>query len=66
MSISSSKTANEFINNYKGKVKFYYKHLPLDFHDMAKISSQYYEAIKMQDQQKAGKFMDTRYANQDK
>lgn len=60
------KTANEFINNYKGKVKFYYKHLPLDFHDMAKISSQYYEAIKMQDLQKAGKFMDTLYANQDK
>ena len=60
------KTVTEFINNYKGKVKFYYKNLPLDFHEMAQLSAQYFEAIRMQSVDKAFKFMNLVYGDQNK
>ena len=59
-------TVNEFMKKFDGKVKFVYKHLPLSFHDQAMISSQYFEAIKMQNEEKAFKFHDAIFKNQGK
>ncbi|HLE10088.1 MAG: thiol:disulfide interchange protein [Bdellovibrionales bacterium RIFOXYD12_FULL_39_22] len=56
----------EMLKKYEGKIQFIYKHLPLSFHDKAKISSQYYEAIRLQSAEKAFKFHDELYNNQGK
>ena len=64
--VRGHKTVEELMKNYNGKIKFYYKHKPMDFHDMAKISAQYYEAIRLQDPKKAFKFMNEVYGNQSK
>lgn len=55
---------NQFKAKYKGKIQFYYKHMPLDFHKMAYPTSQYFEAIKLQDKIKAMKFFDYVFQNQ--
>lgn len=60
------KTVLAILNKYKGKVQFIYKHLPLDFHPQALIASQYYEAIRLQDELKAFKFHDLIFARQGK
>ncbi len=57
-------TMTQFMEKYKGKVKFVYKHLPLSFHKQAMISSQYFEALKLQDTEKAFKFHDEIFKNQ--
>lgn len=57
-------TMKQFMEKYKGKVKFVYKHLPLSFHKQAMISAQYFEAIKMQDMDKAFKFHDEIFKSQ--
>lgn len=57
-------TMNQFMEKYKGQVKFVYKHLPLSFHKQAMIASQYFEAIKLQDQEKAFEFHDEIFKNQ--
>ncbi len=54
----------QFKEKYKGKVQFYYKHMPLDFHKMAMPASQYFEALKMQDKSRALKFFDYVFQNQ--
>lgn len=54
----------EFKKKYKEKVQFYYKHMPLDFHKMAYPAAQYFEAIKLQDKQKAIRFYDLVFENQ--
>lgn len=54
----------EFKEKHKGKIQFYYKHMPLDFHKMAYPAAQYFEAIKLQDKQKAIKFYDLVFENQ--
>lgn len=54
----------EFKEKYKDKVQFYYKHMPLDFHKMAYPAAQYFEAIKLQDKQKALKFYGLVFENQ--
>lgn len=59
-------TVTEFMDKYKGKVQFIYKHLPLSFHPAAMVSSQYYEAIRLQSEEKAFKFHDAIFANQRK
>ncbi|MCY4523939.1 MAG: thioredoxin domain-containing protein, partial [Halobacteriovoraceae bacterium] len=51
-------TVMKLMDKYKGKIQFIYKHLPLSFHKQAMISSQYYEAIRLQDENKAFKFHD--------
>lgn len=51
---------------YSGKVKFIYKHLPLDFHPKALPAAQIFEAIAIQDKAKAFKFHDRVFENQDK
>ncbi len=57
-------TVLSLLKKYDGKMKFVYKHLPLSFHQNANIASRYYEAIRLQDEQKAFKFHDLLYENQ--
>lgn len=59
-------TVSSFMDKYPGKVQFIYKHLPLSFHPAAMIASQYFEAIRLQDEEKAFKFHDAIFANQRK
>ena len=51
---------------YGDKIKFIYKHLPLDFHPKALPAAKYFEAIAMQDKEKAFRFHDTIFENQEK
>lgn len=55
---------NQFKEKYKGQIQFYYKHMPLDFHEMAFPAALYFEAIKLQNKQKALKFYNTVFAQQ--
>ncbi len=57
-------TVMELMDKYKGKIQFVYKHLPLSFHPQAMISSQYYEALRLQSPEKAFEFHDKIYKNQ--
>ncbi|MBF0313250.1 MAG: thioredoxin domain-containing protein [Oligoflexia bacterium] len=59
-----AKTVEELRKKYSTKIQFIYKHLPLDFHSKALISAKYYEAIRMQDFEKAWKFHDELFNNQ--
>lgn len=54
----------EFKEKYKDQIQFYYKNMPLDFHQMAYPSALYFEAIRLQDKTKAMKFYDYVFANQ--
>jgi protein-disulfide isomerase len=51
---------------YGDKIKFVYKHLPLDFHPKALPAAKYFEAIALQDKDKAFRFHDTIFENQEK
>ena len=57
-------TVNELLKRYENKVRYIYKHLPLPFHSQAMITSQYYEAIRLQSEEKAWKFHDKVYQEQ--
>lgn len=57
-------TVSELLEKYKGKIRFVYKHLPLSFHPQAMIASQYYEAIRLQNPEKAWQFHDAIYKDQ--
>lgn len=57
-------TVIELMKKYEGKIRFVYKHLPLSFHPQAMPASQYYEAIRLQNAEKAFKFHDEIYKNQ--
>src|SRR5690606_4225630 len=57
---------NELLKKYEGKICFVYKHLPLGFHPNAMLASQYYEALRLQDPEKAWKFHDRIYQEQGK
>jgi protein-disulfide isomerase len=59
-------TVKEVQKMYGDKVRVIYKHLPLDFHPMAKPAAEFFEAIAMQDQHKAEKFYDEVFSNQTK
>ena len=54
------------LEKYKGKIQFIYKHLPLSFHKQAQVASEYYEAIRLQSEEKAFKFHDVIFKEQDK
>lgn len=58
------KTVQELMEKYDGKIRFIYKHLPLSFHQQAMIASKYYEAIRLQSKEKAFKFHDAIFENQ--
>lgn len=59
-------TVMQLLKDYEGKVQFVYKHLPLSFHPQAMIASQYYEAVRLQSEEKAIKFHDEIFENQSK
>jgi len=59
-------TVTELMQKYGKKIRFVYKHLPLSFHRQAMISAQYFEAIKIQNTEKAYKFHDEIFENQSK
>ncbi|MBC7428373.1 MAG: thioredoxin domain-containing protein [Bacteriovorax sp.] len=61
-----NETVNNLMKKYEGKIKFVFKHLPLSFHEQAMISAQYFEAIRMQNNDKAFAFHDEIFANQAK
>lgn len=62
----SYETVNSLMKKYNGKIQFVYKHLPLSFHEQAMISAQYYEAIRLQNVEKAFKFHDEIFQQQRK
>ena len=49
---------------YGDKIRFIYKHLPLSFHKQARISAQYFEAIRLQSAEKAFEFHDAIFDDQ--
>lgn len=57
-------TMKEVLKNYPGKVRFVFKHLPLDFHPLAMPAAKYFEAIARQSADKAYKFHDLVFENQ--
>lgn len=59
-------TIKEVLKDYPTDVRVLFKHLPLDFHPKALPAAKYYEAIAMQDHEKAIKFHDAIFQNQDK
>lgn len=59
-------TVLALLKKYDGKIRFVYKHLPLSFHPNAMPASQYYEALRLQSEDKAIKFHDDLYNNQSK
>jgi protein-disulfide isomerase len=59
-------TVMELMKKYEGKIRFVYKHLPLSFHPQAMPASQYYEAIRLQNPEKAWEFHDRIYKDQRK
>jgi protein-disulfide isomerase len=59
-----AKTIEELRKKYGTKMQFIYKHLPLEFHSKALIAAKYYEAVRIQDPEKAWKFHDELFSNQ--
>ena len=59
------KTVSSLLDKYKGKMQFVYKHLLLNFPN-SMLASQYYEAIRLQDEEKAFRFHDEIFKNQRK
>lgn len=53
-----NETVQALLKKYKGKIRFIYKHLPLSFHAQARLTSQYYEAVRMQSDELAFTFHD--------
>jgi len=59
-------TVKEVLKAYPTEVRVLFKHLPLEFHPKALPAAKYYEAIAMQDHEKAIKYHDAVFQNQDK
>jgi len=59
-------TVEAVMKKYEGKVRFMYKHLPLDFHPLAMPAAKRFEAIALQSPEKAYKFHDEVFRGQDK
>lgn len=59
-------TIKEVVAKYGDKVVVLFKHLPLDFHPKALPAAKYFEAIALQSAEKAYKFHDEVFENQDK
>lgn len=55
--------AKNILKKYEGKVKLVYRHFPLSFHKMAKPAAVYFEAIAMEDHEKARNFHDSIFEN---
>jgi len=61
-----SRTVKQLLDKYNGKIAFVYKHMPLGFHPQAMPAAQYYEAIRLQNEQLAFAFHDQIFADGDK
>ncbi len=59
-------TVQELKKEYGDKLRFVYKHLPLDFHKQAMLAAKYFEAAMEQSPEKAWKMHDNFYENQEK
>lgn len=59
-----NKTIEKLKKRYGKNIRIIYKHLPLSFHPKAKMAAQYYEAIRLQNPQKAFKFRDIIFSEQ--
>jgi protein-disulfide isomerase len=57
-------TLTKVMTDYGDRVRLVYKHMPLDFHDLSKPAATYFEAIALQDQEKAREFHDALFDNQ--
>lgn len=57
-------TVKQLMNKYGDKIQYIYRHLPLPFHQQARSASLYYEAIRVQNGEKAWQFHDEIYNNQ--
>lgn len=58
-------TMKEVKSKYGDKIRFIFKHLPLDFHPMAMPAAKYFEAIALQSPEKAYAFHDIIYSKQE-
>lgn len=58
------KNEQAIAEKFSGKIRVIFKHLPLPMHPQAMIASQYYEAIRLQNPEKAEKFHDKIFMNQ--
>ncbi len=56
-------TVTQLLDKYKGNIRFVYKHLPLSFHPNAMPAAKYYEALRLQGDDKAIKFHDELFDN---
>lgn len=59
-------TMQEVQKAYPGQIRFVFKHLPLDFHPKAMPAAKYFEAVARQGAEKAYKYHDIIFENQDK
>jgi protein-disulfide isomerase len=59
-------TVEELRKKHAGNLRFIFKHLPLPFHPQAMPAAQWLEAVAIQSPEKAWKFHDILFANQDK
>jgi len=59
-------TVEELRKKYGEKLRIVFKHLPLDFHPLAMPAAKYFEAIAMQDSEKAYRFHDEIFNQQQK
>lgn len=57
-------TMKQVKQEYGDKVRIVFKHLPLDFHPLAMPAARYFEALGMQGAEKAEKFHDAIFENQ--
>lgn len=55
---------HEFKERHKDQVQFYYKNMPLSFHQMAMPAATYFEALALRDRDKARKFYHYVFDNQ--
>lgn len=57
-------TISQVRKEYGNKVRVVFKHLPLEFHEMAMPAAKYFEAVALQSPEKAEKFHDMVFENQ--
>ncbi|WP_447969066.1 DsbA family protein [Nitrospira sp. M1] len=58
-------TVKQVLEQHKDRIRFVYKHNPLNFHEMAEPAARYFEAIAMQDMEEAWRFHDRVFEQQD-
>ena len=61
---ASDLAVKQILDEYKGKVRVVYKHLPLPNHPQAEIAAKYYEAVAKVDKKKARAFHDKLFEKQ--